>query len=148
VFLNRDTLEGALDPLPDVLVDAIDSLGPKAGLLAGAVSRGCRVVSSMGAAMRRDSTAVRVDDLWNTRHCPLARFLRKRLRRLGVSGPIRCVYSLEPVARHALAASDAAETDWRGRTRNTLGSVSYLTGLFGLLAAEAALEFLLNSQPQ
>ena len=84
LFAAEETLTQILEPAPDLLIDAIDSLNPKVQLLAGAYSRSIPVLSSMGAALRTDPAQIRCGDLFATRHCPLAKRLRKRLRQLGV----------------------------------------------------------------
>ncbi len=143
LFVGADTVERVLDGAPDVVIDAIDSLSPKVQLLAAAARARLFTISSMGAATRTDPLALRVGDLAETEHCPLARLIRKRLRKFGVTGGIRCVYSIEPARRHAetacTGAAEEAEAMPRGRTRRPLGSLSVLTGMFGLVAAREAI---------
>lgn len=142
-FVDRETAPGLLTPAPDVVIDALDSLGPKVQLLAAAQAmQGPAIVSSMGAAWRTDPFAVRVGDLAETRQCPLARYVRKRLRAGGITDGIRCVYSVEPMppaARRAIEAADGPDPAARGRPRRPLGSLACLTGLFGLIAAREAI---------
>ena len=143
-FIRQTTVEPLLDPPCDAVIDAIDSLGPKVALLAAAARRGLFIVSSMGAATRTDPRAIRVDDLSQTDHCPLARMVRKRLRRQGIQSGIQCVYSSEPAGTSVdeedgeASKENAWPPEW-GRTRNTLGSLSTMTGIFGLTAATAVL---------
>lgn len=138
-LVNRASVDEVLAGSWDAVVDAIDSLGPKVALLHAAVTRKMWVVSSMGAATRTDPGAIRVGDLSETGPCPLARLVRKRLRRLGVTGGIRCVFSREPAAadhpgfRSGNEAEDVPMAP--GRIRRPLGSLSTLTGIFGLTAA-------------
>ena len=150
LFCHDETMSEVLNPRPDVVIDAIDSLNPKVGLIAAAVRAGLPIVSSMGAANRADPLGVRIADLDATRGCPLARFVRKRVRRRGVEGPVRCVYSEEPPRRHAADAPAVTELDaWRpagkdgGRRRPPLASASYLTGIFGLTAGAEAVRLIL-----
>ena len=63
VFADNDTAESILQKPMDVVVDAIDSVGPKIRFLAAAVGSGVFVISSMGAATRSDPAAVRVADI-------------------------------------------------------------------------------------
>lgn len=145
LFVGPDTVGCVLAGEPDALVDAIDSVNPKVLLLREAAVRGLFTVSSMGAATRLDPSAVRVGDISETERCPLARFIRKRLRREGVPSGIRCVYSVESPRRPARPARpepgahgparDVRGVARAGRPRTPLGSVSYMTGLFGLIAA-------------
>lgn len=158
VFFDRQTAPDILAARPDVVVDAIDSTGPKLDLIAAAVANGIPIVSSMGAATRIDPFAIRVGDISETRHCPLARYLRKHLKHRGISTGVRCVYSIE-LARKRGHGSNTAQTDGeispegepqeadeyvRGRARSPLGSVSYLTGMFGLIVAKEAMDIVLN----
>ncbi len=84
LFAAEETLDQLLTPAPDLLIDAIDSLNPKSQLLHGAYERNIPTISSMGAALRTDPAKIRTGDLFTTSNCPLAKHLRKRLRRRGV----------------------------------------------------------------
>ena len=141
LFIESSTLDRVLAGEPDALIDAIDSLSPKVALLTAAARAGLFVVSSMGAATRTDPMAVRVGDLSETERCPLARWIRKRLGRSGIRSGIRCVYSVEPPRRSRDATPEHSEERSlrRGRDRAPLGSLSVLTGLFGLIAAREAI---------
>lgn len=82
----------------DAVVDAIDSVNDKADLLIAATKAGCRVYSSMGAALRFDPTHVRVSSFDRVSGDGLARALRQRFKRLGQypAHSFRCVWSDEP----------------------------------------------------
>jgi tRNA A37 threonylcarbamoyladenosine dehydratase len=146
MFASEETVEAILTPLPDLLIDAIDSLNPKSQLLHGAYMRNVPTISSMGAALRTDPSLIRIGDLFDTAKCPLARHLRKRLRRMGVGQGIETVYSTEKidyVYEDEAAGSDDNEpaTEWadRGRKRHVLGSLPTITGIFGLMIANMAI---------
>ncbi|MBP5548390.1 MAG: tRNA threonylcarbamoyladenosine dehydratase [Bacteroidales bacterium] len=85
----------------DFVIDAIDSLADKLELIlhATAVARGgkCRFYSSMGAARKMDISSLRVTEFWDVDGCPLARALRKRMRRQQryPSSKFKCVWSPE-----------------------------------------------------
>ncbi|MBU4459287.1 MAG: tRNA threonylcarbamoyladenosine dehydratase [Verrucomicrobia bacterium] len=139
-FIDAATAPDLLAGGVDAVIDAIDSLGPKVALLRAAHQAGVWTVSCMGAATRTDPMAVRIGDLASTERCPLARFVRKRLRRDGIVSGIRCVYSLEPPPPPAPFDADPEPVapgleHRRGRKRRPLGSLSTLTGMFGLSAA-------------
>ncbi len=89
----------------DYVLDAIDSLSHKLGLIRKALSLGCRLYSSMGASARLDPTKVRVGSLWKTRDCPLAMRVRKRLRKHGITTALTVVYS-EELPMESLETSD------------------------------------------
>jgi tRNA A37 threonylcarbamoyladenosine dehydratase len=143
-FIDKTTIDGLLADAPDAVVDAIDSLSPKVTLMAACVAKGLFLVSSLGAASRTDVSAVKTGDISETKNCPLARMLRKRLHKLGIYQGIRCVYSLEPAAQNALAAEPEQEEFARGRVRRPLGSVSYMTGIFGLAAAGEVIKHIIG----
>ena len=95
-FIDEHSNPQILSGPSDVLIDAIDSLSAKIHLIYNARSKGIHVVSSMGAAGRRDANLVMTGDLSETHTCPLARFVRIRLHRRGLYVGVRCVYSTEP----------------------------------------------------
>lgn len=153
LFTAEETLDMILDPRPDLLIDAIDSLNPKVQLLVGAYERKITTISSMGAALRTDTTKIRIDDIFSTSNCPLAKHVRKRLRRRGVGRGIRCVYSFEKVdfdytqPNEEQKVGETPHSD-RGRERNVLGSLPTVTGIFGLtLANEAIMQLASESGP-
>lgn len=142
VFIDETSAPELLSGGLDAVVDAIDSFNPKVYFLRAAAERGLFVVSSMGAATRTDPSKIRVADIAETDRCPLARLVRKKLRKLGVARGIRCIYSTEEPRNivdpeHPLLAVDSGHADptRRGRVRAPLGSLSCITGLFGLIAA-------------
>lgn len=144
LFAGDDTLQQILDPEPDLLVDAIDSLNPKTQLLHTAYLRKIPTISSMGAALRTDPAQIRSGDLFSTSSCPLAKHLRKRLRRRGVGSGIFCVYSTEKIDfEYRLPEEEniVGKTPYcdRGRKRNILGSLPTITGIFGLTIANHAI---------
>lgn len=81
----------------DYVVDAIDSVPDKILLIRRATASSASLVSSMGAACRRDPLQVRVADFWHVKGCPLGATLRHAMRHDGgpVPPPFTCVYSEE-----------------------------------------------------
>ncbi len=132
---SADTVFGARPP--DLLIDAIDSVVPKVALLREGHRRQVWTLSSMGAAGRRDPGSLRVGDLSETTRCPLARIIRRRLRRLGIDGGITCVYSVDtPIAP---LPPDPDEPHYaRGRVRNCFPNLPMMPGIFGYALASLA----------
>lgn len=147
VFINGETVAELLEPAVDVVVDAIDSVNAKTGLIQAAFERGIPVVSSMGAGGRREGGGILVGDLSETDVCPLAAIIRKRLRRRGIVTGIRCVYSKEP-CRNDLQPDpvDVEAHDGPGRKRTPLGTLSYMPALFGLRVAEEVIRLILDTE--
>lgn len=145
-FADRDSIVQLLETKPDVVIDAIDSLNPKVQVLAAVHQSGIQLFSAMGAALRTDPAQMKIGDISETRNCPLAKKIRKRLRRHGIESGITCVYSTEPVSfdysdNNGLEQGESRGID-RGRERNTLGSLPTLTAIFGLLLAHEAIQHL------
>ncbi|NLE30506.1 MAG: tRNA threonylcarbamoyladenosine dehydratase [Phycisphaerae bacterium] len=148
-FVHRETLDPVLDGPPDLVIDAIDSFNPKVELLLALTLRQIPTISCMGAALRTDPTLVRTGPLSAVHHCPLASKVRKKLRQAGVATNFTCVYSIEPVKNLPPGVIGPEEPESctsleRGRTRRPLGSLPTLTGIFGLTAANSALQILLK----
>lgn len=144
LFAGEDTFARILEGGPDLVMDAIDSLGPKAGLISEALKLGLPLVSSMGAALRTDPSGVRTGPFKKVAGCPLAAKLRKLLRKKNTPLDFTCVYSVEPVGELRKKRQVDQETEYfeKGRRRAALGSLPTLTGIFGLTLANAALKIL------
>lgn len=78
----------------DYIVDAGDTVAAKIALILTAKEKGVPVISCMGAGNKLDATAFRVADIYETRVCPLARVMRRELRKRGVDR-LKVVYSEE-----------------------------------------------------
>jgi tRNA A37 threonylcarbamoyladenosine dehydratase len=68
----------------DYVIDAIDSITPKVHLIKTSLEMGHNLVSSMGAGGKMDPTQLKVLDISKTCHCPMAYYLRKRLKEVGI----------------------------------------------------------------
>ncbi len=79
----------------DYVVDAIDTVTGKLQLICQAKEAGTPVISSMGAGNKLDPTAFRVADISQTSVCPLAKVMRRELRKRGIQH-LKVVYSTEP----------------------------------------------------
>ncbi len=144
-FAHVETLPALLSGQPDLIIDAVDSVNPKVEIIAAAAQLGIPVYSSMGAATRIDAERIRFSPLFDATMCPLARIIRKRLRRRGIDGELYCVYSDEPRRTDAIRPPEQEGEYDRGRARRVLGSVATITGMFGLrLAHEALLGIIKN----
>ena len=142
VLVNADTIDEVLDRRVDFVIDAIDTLNPKTILIEQLIARGIPFISSMGAALKTDASKIAVVPMKKTIHCPLAFFVRKRLRKRGVDLTFPVVYSCEDVSQKLhLEMPDQPENE-TGRVRHNMGSLPTITGIFGLLCANYAIEYL------
>ena len=119
VFADDLSRAAILEGKIDLVIDAIDSLGPKAALVRDVTSRGLPLISSMGAALRTDPARVRVGLFSEVRKCPLAARLRDSLTRSGAVPEFKCVYSDEPVPPGRRAPKPEGD-DRQRRHRNAL----------------------------
>ncbi len=119
----------------DFVVDAIDSLSPKVHLIRLCRELNYPIVSSMGAGAKRNPALVQQADLSRSFNCNLARALRKRLRKLGITKGLPVVFSSE-------LADDEAIVEVSGERckRSTAGTISYMPAIFGIYIANYVLE--------
>ena len=116
----------------DYVVDAIDTVTGKLGLILQAKEAGTRIISSMGAGNKLDPTAFRVADIYDTTVCPLAKVMRRECRKRGIEH-LKVVYSTE----EALTPEDSGFPDETAGTsrRSTPGSVAFVPSVAGLIIA-------------
>lgn len=138
-FIDPDNVAGLLPADADHVVDCIDSLSCKVALIATAYRAGLPVAASMGAGNKLDVSRVRLADIAKTQVCPLAREVRHRLKRQGITRGILTVYSDEPGR-----PPRPPEPTSHGRARAVNGTISYLPPLFGLMLAGAVVQRLLR----
>lgn len=113
------------------VVDAIDTVSGKIELAVRAHAAGVPVLSCMGAGNKLDPTAFEVTDISKTSVDPLARVMRRELRRRGIEH-MTVVYSREP-ARTPLPDPDM-ETE-KGQRRSVPASNAFVPAVAGLIAA-------------
>lgn len=75
--------------------DTIDTVTGKLELVEQAQKAGVSIISSMGAGNKNDPTAFEVADIYETSVCPLARVMRRELKKRGIKN-LKVVYSREP----------------------------------------------------
>ena len=80
--------------LYDYVVDAIDTVSGKIALIEKAKAAKVPVISSMGTGNKLNATAFEVADISQTSVCPLARVMRRELKKRGIEN-VKVVYSKE-----------------------------------------------------
>ena len=138
-FIKDDETDALLDSSNfDYVVDAIDTLSPKLALIKGALDRGIRIVSSMGAGAKTDPTLMEIKDIAKTHHCPLAHMLRKRLHKIGIKRGFWAVFSPEPVREGAMILCEEQNK------KSNVGTISYIPALFGIGCASVVIRDLVG----
>jgi tRNA A37 threonylcarbamoyladenosine dehydratase len=136
VFLKDENIPELLDAASyDFVVDAIDTLSPKCHLIAEAMKRHIKIVSSMGAGAKSDITQVCFADIWDTYHCGLSKAVRKRLQKMGIKRKLPVVFSTEQADPKAVLL-----TEDEMNKKSTCGTVSYMPAVFGCYLAEYVLK--------
>jgi len=108
VFITKENVASLPVWDSDVIVDAIDDVAAKVALICEAKKRGVPIISSMGAANRRDPMAFKVADISETHTCPLAKKMRKELVDRGITEGVKVVFSTEkPVSFGGALGSNA-----------------------------------------
>lgn len=114
----------------DYVVDAVDTVTAKIEIILRAQSVGTPVISAMGAGNKLDASKLVVTDIYKTQMCPLAKVMRKELKKRDVKA-LKVVYSTEP----ALTPITETEEVTEGSRRATPGSIAYVPSVAGLMLA-------------
>ena len=93
-FFMPDTADAFDFSVYDYVVDAIDTVTGKIMLVEAAQKAGTPIISSMGAGNKLDPTAFEVADIYKTSVCPLAKVMRRELKKRGIR-KLKVVYSKE-----------------------------------------------------
>lgn len=112
----------------DYIVDAIDTVSSKLLLIERAQEAGVPIVSSMGTGNKLDPGQLQMADIYETAVCPLARVMRRELKRRGVKA-LPVVYSREAPCTPAPPHSE------QGGRRQTPGSVAFVPPVAGMMLA-------------
>lgn len=129
-FVNGENIPELLDKGGySFVVDAIDTLEPKAALIKGCWEREIRIISSMGAGAKCNLADIRTGNLWKTEHCTLAKNVRRTLREHRGVYSLPVIYSIEQPRKEAIAPNPAGG-------KPIIGSIAYFTATFGCYMAE------------
>ncbi len=93
-FVKADNIGDIISEDVDYVVDAIDTVSSKIALVMWCMEKNINIISSMGTGNKLDPTRFRITDIYNTKMCPLAKVMRKELRRRGVPS-LKVLYSEE-----------------------------------------------------
>lgn len=120
----------------DYVIDAIDTVAGKIAIAEAAVKAGVPMIACMGAGNKCDPTAFRVTDLAKTNTCPLARVMRRELKKRGILH-LPVVYSEEVAMTPAVCIDPESG-------KQVPGSLAFVPSVAGLIAAGEAMKSLLS----
>lgn len=139
-YLKDETLVELLQTVKcNYVLDAIDTFSPKTFLIYHTLQNNLRLVSSMGSGGKLNPELIRIADFSKTYECRLAYLLRKRLRKKGVSGGFKTVFSIEKFNKDAII-----EVEEENKKSN-LGTISYMPSIFGCFCASVVIQDLINN---
>ena len=127
----------------DYVVDAVDTVTAKIELIMRAKESGTPIISSMGAGNKLDASAFRVADIYKTKVCPLAKVMRRELKKRGVKKlkvvyseeqPIRSIEDMAISCRSHCICPPGAKHKCTER-RDIPGSVAFVPSVVGLIIA-------------
>lgn len=136
LYYNEET-QGLFDfSSYDYIVDAIDMVKSKILLAINAEKSKVKIISSMGAGNKLDANAFKVADIYQTKVCPLAKVMRRELKKRGVTS-LKTVYSEE----EPIKVGEAEEGSVK---RQTPGSVAFVPSVVGLIIAGEVIKDLIK----
>ena len=130
VFYLPDTAENYDFSVYDYIIDAIDTVTGKLLIIQNAIAANVPVISCMGTGNKLDASMLQVADISKTTICPLARIMRKELRKRGINH-LKVVYSTEEALTPVGAEEEAAALG----KRTIPGSTAFVPGAAGLMLA-------------
>lgn len=128
IFLDNETIKQLTLTDYDYVADAVDTVSAKIMLISLCSDAGVPIISSMGTGNKTDPTQFRVDKIKDTIGCPLARIMRKELRKRGLENTSVVWSPEEPKAQ----AVETGEMKGHGPAPGTL---SFVPGVAGLVLA-------------
>ncbi|MCU6761788.1 Molybdopterin-synthase adenylyltransferase [uncultured Roseburia sp.] len=125
----------------DYVVDAVDTVSAKIALVMQAKEAGVPIISCMGAGNKMDPSRFETADIFETEICPLARVMRRELRKRGIE-KLKVVYSREAAAVPIHAQCDSQS----GKT--VPGSLAFVPSAAGLILAGEVIRELSGKFPE
>ncbi len=116
------------------VIDAIDTVTGKIGLVMQAAAAGTPIISSMGTGNKLDPTALEVSDIYRTSVCPLAKVMRAELKKRGIRS-LKVVYSRELPMTPAPEQSPETGTSPNAGKKRAPASISFVPSVAGLILA-------------
>lgn len=140
-FLSPERAYELVDKKFDYVLDCIDSVTPKLNLILASKRKKVKLITSLGAGGKYDASKVKVTDISKTDYCPLAKVIRKRLKKEGISSGVKAVYSYERPDYESVKMTDG--TNFK---RSFYGTNSWMPCLFGLHAAETVVKHIIGKK--
>jgi len=143
-FINKNN-RGNILQNTHYVIDAIDSIGPKMGLIRELTMHKIPFISVLGAGNHLHLESIKTTSIWETRNCPLAKRLKKLLRRYGVYESFPVVYSEDPPIKPLISGS-TKQQEQIFQPKSIVGSISYLPEMMGLQASAYIIQLIIKQE--
>lgn len=141
LFYGNATMDKIDLSLYDYVVDAIDTVSAKLLLIESCTAAKIKVISCMGTGNKLDPTAFKVSDISKTNYCPLAKTVRRELRKRGITSGVKVVYSEETPKTPDYGTGEAP---LKG-IRVAPASIAFVPSVAGLVIAAEVVKDLIKS---
>lgn len=139
-FLPENENEFAFEEY-DYVVDAVDTVSAKIALVMKCNEAGVPIISAMGAGNKLEASSFKVADIYKTNVCPLAKVMRRELKKRGIK-KLKVVYSEEM----PIKPGECNEETSTSTRRSTPGSIAFVPSVAGLIiAGEVVKDLIWNS---
>ena len=152
MFFDKDTQEQVFALKPDYIIDAIDTISSKLSLILACKDRKIPIIVSMGAGNKLNPAGFEVADISKTSVCPMAKVIRKELKKHGIQKGVKVVFSKEqpikPNNSEDTCATGCVCPPTATRTctikRQIPGSIAFIPSIVGLILAGAVINDLIK----
>lgn len=131
-FYTKET-DNMLDNSVDYIVDAIDTVTSKIELIKNAKELNIKIISSMGTGNKLEPNRFEITDISKTSVCPLAKIIRKELKKINIQG-VKVLYSKEEPKKIVNIENE----------KRTPASISFVPSVAGLLIAGEVIKDLIK----
>ncbi|MBR3563553.1 MAG: tRNA threonylcarbamoyladenosine dehydratase [Clostridia bacterium] len=133
VFFLQDTADGFDFREYDYVIDAIDNITAKLLLISMCKEAGTPIISSMGTGNKMDPSRFEVADIYSTSVCPLAKVMRRELKKRGIDS-LKVVYSREEPLKNVIEDNGSRAP----------GSTAFVPPVAGMIMASEAIKELIG----
>ncbi len=132
-FITKENIKDVIDDDVDYIVDAIDTVKSKIELIKYAKYKNIKIISSMGTGNKLNPTMLKVADISKTKMCPLAKVIRKELKKQKIE-KLKVVYSEEEPRKILFKEEEDVKA----------GSVSFVPSVAGLIIASEVIKDIID----
>ena len=137
-FYSKNNAESFDFSIYDYIVDAVDTVSSKIEIISNAINKKIKIISCMGTGNKMDPKKLKIDDIYNTSVCPLARIVRHELRKLNIPN-LKVLYSQEkPIEIKYFRTGEIK--------KHIPGSIAFVPAAAGVIIASEVVRDLINNK--